>query len=76
MSKSNSQIPSNNNYNNNMVSASAIQNLSNNSLFIGDLSKFCSEIEVEALFAKFGQIIGEDFNKIFRHSKSIPIAIS
>ena len=30
---------------------------SNNSLFIGDLSKFCSESNLESLFAPFGQIV-------------------
>jgi len=45
----------------NTASASAIQSLSNNSLFIGDLSKFCSESELENLFIKYGQIIG-NFN--------------
>eukprot|EP00597_Dinobryon_sp_UTEXLB2267_P006583 CAMPEP_0170093194 /NCGR_PEP_ID=MMETSP0019_2-20121128/26339_1 /TAXON_ID=98059 /ORGANISM="Dinobryon sp., Strain UTEXLB2267" /LENGTH=811 /DNA_ID=CAMNT_0010313935 /DNA_START=155 /DNA_END=2590 /DNA_ORIENTATION=+ len=38
------------------ITASSIQSLSNNSLFIGDLSKFCSESELENLFAKYGQI--------------------
>lgn len=32
-------------------------NFSNNSLFIGDLSKFCSESNLESLFAPFGQIV-------------------
>jgi RNA recognition motif-containing protein len=32
-------------------------NYANNSLFIGDLSKFCSEAELESLFAGFGQIL-------------------
>ena len=41
-----------------MVSHS-IQNLvNNNSLFVGDLPKFCSEVELEKLFAKYGHIIG------------------
>eukprot|EP01038_Epipyxis_sp_PR26KG_P009531 gene9531-12838_t len=32
-------------------------NLSNNSLFIGDLSKFCTEQDIEGLFSAFGQVI-------------------
>lgn len=34
-----------------------MSNFGNNSLFIGDLSKFCSEAELESLFAGYGQIL-------------------
>jgi len=32
-------------------------NNANNSLFVGDLSKFCTEANLENLFAQFGQIL-------------------
>ena len=36
---------------------SQTQSLGNNSLFIGDLSKFCTESNLESLFAPYGHII-------------------
>lgn len=57
---------SQNNYHNNMnlhsnvnYSSNNLQqqpNHTNNSLFIGDLSKFCTEQDLEALFGKYGEI--------------------
>ena len=35
----------------------SLSSFGNNSLFIGDLSKFCTEAELENLFTGFGQIL-------------------
>lgn len=34
-----------------------IQAFANNSLFIGDLSKFCTEANLEGLFSSYGQVV-------------------
>ena len=42
----------------NMNRVPSSNSVQNNSLFVGDLPKFCSEVELEELFTRFGQIIG------------------